>query len=491
MALTLGIVLLSACQPLSEYEINPNYPSEGQVPPTLVLTSVIANTLGAYRPLIGTYNGWSQIIASISSQQGDAGFQGYLGGEANFGFYSVMRDVAAMEFEGNRINTPAYKGIANFFRAYCLIDMTMQMGDIPMSEALQGKEYSNYSPKYDSQKDVFINCLALLEEANMILGESAIQKVSLGSGDIIYGGNVTNWQKAVNTLRIRILMNLSKKVDDADLKVKEQFATILNNPAKYPLFTSNDDNLAFKWYDLEGNRYLLFYQLANSDYYRIGNTYYNLIKKYNDPRISVVAERTVAAVRANPNSNEFDVNEYGGVDCNDSYENIYANRDNASIYSRARYCTPTGEPMIIVGYPELCFNIAEAINRGWIQGDAGDYYYSGIRASMKYYEISDAVINDYLSGSSVVYSGELEQILNQKYLAFFNNSGWEPFYNIRRTGFPALHVGANMTNPNGKIPVRWRYPQREYQTNEQNVKEAIQRQFNGSDGVDDVMWILK
>jgi hypothetical protein len=38
--------------------------------------------------------------------------------------------------------------------------------------------------------------------------------------------------------------------------------------------------------------------------------------------------------------------------------------------------------------------------------------------------------------------------------------------------------------------VRWRYPQQEYTTNETNVKAAIQSQFAGSDGVDDVMWII-
>ena len=444
-----AVFLFLACQPLSEYEVNPNSPSEGQVPPTLILTNVIANTLGTYRPIVGSYNGWAQYIASISSQQGDISFQGYLGGEASFSPYSVLRDVVSMEFE------------------------------------------SNFTPKYDNQKDVFMNCLSLLEEANSILGDAVIGKVSVGSGDLIYGGDVAGWQKAVNALRLRILINLSKKVGDTDLRIKEQFAEILSNPLKYPLFTSNEDNVTFKWYDIEGNRYLLFYQLANSDYYRIGNTYYNLIKKYNDPRISVIAERTKEAAAANPDNIEFDVTEYGGVDCNDSYDNIYATRDKASIYNRAYYCTPVGEPMILLGYSEQCFNIAEAINRGWIQGDDADYYKKGIRASMQFYGISESVISEYLNSSVVAYGGQLEQILNQKYIAFFNNSGWEPFYNIRRTGIPALNVGDNMNNPSGKIPVRWRYPQTEYQTNESHVQEAIKRQFDGTDGVDNLMWLLQ
>ena len=54
-----------------------------------------------------------------------------------------------------------------------------------------------------------------------------------------------------------------------------------------------------------------------------------------------------------------------------------------------------------------------------------------------------------------------------------------------------MNVGDNMNNPSGKIPVRWRYPQTEYQTNESHVQEAIKRQFDGTDGVDNLMWLLQ
>lgn len=117
--------------------------------------------------------------------------------------------------------------------------------------------------------------------------------------------------KAANALRLRTLINLSKRSDDTDLKIKEQFAEIVNNPTKYPLLGSNADNVVYRWYDIEDNRYLWFYLKANVDYYRIGNTYYDLIKKYNDPRISVIAERTKVAQDANPDNSNFDVNEYG------------------------------------------------------------------------------------------------------------------------------------------------------------------------------------
>lgn len=218
-ALVAGVFMLSACQPFSEYENNPNSASQGQVPPTLLLNTIIKNTLGCYRPLIGVQCGWSQYIASISAQQGDLEFQGYLGGEAGL-TYHIMRDVEAMEFEADRVNSPAYKGVGNFFKAWNYIDMTMQMGDVPMTEAMKGQSEANFTPKYDTQKQVFQNCLSMLEEANSILAQAAQEKVSLGSGDLIFNGDVAQWQKAVNALRLRTLINLSKRSDDADLKSK-------------------------------------------------------------------------------------------------------------------------------------------------------------------------------------------------------------------------------------------------------------------------------
>ncbi len=47
------------------------------------------------------------------------------------------------------------------------------------------------------------------------------------------------------------------------------------------------------------------------------------------------------------------------------------------------------EPYIILGYPELCFSIAEAAYRGWITGvDPSTWYYKGIDASMDLYSFN-------------------------------------------------------------------------------------------------------
>ncbi|HEV9038112.1 MAG TPA: SusD/RagB family nutrient-binding outer membrane lipoprotein, partial [Puia sp.] len=206
--------------------------------------------------------------------------------------------------------------------------------------------------------------------------------------------------------------------------------------------------------------------------------------------VGVMAQVAVAAGKQ-----PSDITAYNGLSSGLAISDIYNKKDSASALNVARYSTATGEPMIIVGYPELCFNIAEAINRGWISGDANAYYQNGIQASMKFYQqtggqITDGQISAYLAQSQVQYNGDLNNILIQKYLSFFNNSGWESFYNILRTGVPVLAVGPGNGN-NNKIPDRWMYPQTEYTYNAQNVKAAIQTQFGGADDRNGVLWIYQ
>lgn len=166
--------------------------------------------------------------------------------------------------------------------------------------------------------------------------------------------------------------------------------------------------------------------------------------------------------------------------------------------------------------PVCHFNIAEAINRGWVAGIAEDYYKKGIQASIAFYGIVNGVntgyylpigkqlgdwttvnynfdFETYYNQAGVKYeSGTtgLNKILTQKYLGFFQNSGWEPFFNSRRTGTPVLTGGIGVGN-NGVIPKRWTYPSAELNRNGANLKEALDRQFGGTDDINGEIWLIK
>ena len=64
-----------------------------------------------------------------------------------------------------------------------------------------------------------------------------------------------------------------------------------------------------------------------------------------------------------------------------------------SFINRKRYYqTYTAETSIVIGYSEMCFNIAEAMNRGWISSaNAETWYQNGIKASLAFYGVKDGV----------------------------------------------------------------------------------------------------
>lgn len=112
---------------------------------------------------------------------------------------------------------------------------------------------------------------------------------------------------------------------------------------------------------------------------------------------------------------------------------------------------------------------------------------------MEFYGVKAEDADAFLANPVNVYQGNnvsgLKQIREQKYVSLFQNSGYQAFFEQRRTGIPEFSVGEG--NANGRIPLRWMYPTREKQYNEANLKAALQSQFNGSDDINDVMWLVK
>ena len=204
---------------------------------------------------------------------------------------------------------------------------------------------------------------------------------------------------------------------------------------------------------------------------------------------------------------------------------VKANSGQYSLINRKRYYqTYTGEPSIQIGYAEQLFNIAEAINRGWISsgplGNAEAYYKAGIRVSMAFYGIPDAGsfqvyflqsgspgttavyntysvdadFNAYYNQPVVKYAADaataLTQILKQKYIALFRHSGLESYYTYRRTGVPAFTTGPGTGN-SSRIAMRFKYPGSEVTANSSNYSAALSSQFGGNDDINGLMWILK
>ena len=484
-------VALSSCQKFSDLEKDPNRP--GNVPPSLVFTSVLYSTY--YAPWSDVQR-WNQFYCSNYAYYAE---QKYDWTTTSFN-YSQLKNVNQMIAEAKRIglaDTNPYSAIGKFYKAFFFVDMSMRLGDVPLTEAL--KSLDNTMPKYDTQKAVFQQVLTWLEESNTDLQSLINSGDQTLTGDFMLNNDLKKWQKVVNSYKLRVLIALSKKESDTDLNIKTLFANVVNNPTKYPVMTSLDDNLKFT-YNNSTDKYPL-----NQDNYgqtatrnNMSATYLNTLALLKDPRTFIVADPAPAKIRAVLTASDFGA--YVGASSGESLDDMSTkmlNGEYSSISKSKYYSSYVGEPCIQIGYSELCFNIAEAITRGWLSGNAENYYINGIKASWAFHGVAsvDLKWDAYYSQATVKLNGTvseaLKQILTQKYLAFFQNSGWEAYNNYRRTGVPAFLTGTGTAN-SGRIAKRWQYPSPERTTNSVNYKASLVSQFGTeTDDINADIWILK
>ena len=484
-------VALSSCKKFSDLEKDPNRP--GNVPPSLVFTSVLYSTY--YAPWSDVQR-WNQFYCSNYAYYAE---QKYDWTTTNFD-YSQLKNVNQMISEAKRIglaDVNPYSAIGKFYKAYFFVDMSMRLGDVPLTEAL--KSLDNTVPKYDTQKAVFQQVLVWLEESNADLQTLINSGDQTLTGDFMLGNDLKKWQKVVNSYKLRVLISLSKKELDTDLNIKTLFSNTLNNPTKYPVMTSLDDNLKFT-YNNSTDKYPL-----NQDNYgqtatrnNMSATYLNTLVALKDPRTFIVADPAPVKIKGGLTATDY--NAYVGASSGESLDDMSTkmlNGEYSSISKSKYYSSYVGEPCIQIGYSEMCFNIAEAVTRGWASGNAEDYYIKGIKASWTFHDVSsvDSKWDAYYAQATVKLNSNvseaLKQILTQKYLAFFQNSGWEAYNNFRRTGVPAFLTGTGTAN-SGRIAKRWQYPSSERTTNAGNYKAALISQFGAeTDDINADIWILK
>jgi hypothetical protein len=519
------IVMLTAvsCQDLfEEFPDNPNVAGENDpVPPAFILRQLLVNVANGAdqaenQPLAGLLSRLNQYTTGLT-------FPLY-GGSNQYNWtdtgnsYPWLRNIIRLEKSAeSALGTErnGYLAISKFLRAYTFIWLTQRVGDIPMTEAGMGLD--ELTPRFDTQEEVYAAALALLEEANQELAAITADATAPPiDGDIFYNNNLNQWRKAVNAYKLRVLISLSKRADDTpSLSIKQRFQQVLDNPEQFPIFEGIDDNLNFFFVPVF-NRYPSQFILLYPNETTISETILELTTKYEDPRTFIIATPTPFAMNIEGRSID-DFNAYNGADNSRAQNDLFAESlGPEGIYSYINYIRylqgpdDIPEPNIIIGYSEMCFNIAEAINRGWVSGNAEEWYLNGVLGSLEFYGLSqgasvtvgdvngvpygDVVVDVDKFIENITYRGNnaegLAQILEQKYVAFWQNSGWEPLYQFRRTGIPQFREGEG-TNAQRRIPRRWQYPIREVDNNRENTMEAIQRQFGGTDDLFADMWLLK
>lgn len=318
-------------------------------------------------------------------------------------------------------------------------------GNVPYSEAMNP---DNPLPKYDDAKTVYDDILARLDA---VLPTITTSSSGFGEGDLIYQGDMTQWSKFGNSLKLKLAMIIA---DSDAAKAKSLVASAAPN-----VFTENGDKAAFPYIGTPPNYNPIAQNLnrlysARQDYVA-ASTIVTPMNELSDPR------------RA---SYFTDVNGtyIGG---NYGFLNTY------SLFSHVgeKLIEPTFEGLLM-DYAEVEFLLAEAVERDFISGSASEHYNKAITASILYWDGSEAEAAAYLAQPRVAYATATgnykEKIGFQKWLALYNR-GWEAWVEWRRLDFPKLSPPTGGNAPAGlAIPVRIIYPINEQTLNPGNRDAA-------------------
>jgi hypothetical protein len=334
-------------------------------------------------------------------------------------------------------------GIAQILTAYNLGSLTDAMGDVPWTQALQPGVI--FTPVLDKQEDIYDDIFQLLDDAIANLEKETIFP-SLGLQDLIYGGDIDLWKKFANGLKARYTMRLSLKAPAyADV------ITFANQS-----FTSGDEQAQFN-YNGNTSQSPYYCMFQDRDYYSASQSLHDKLVARSDPRDSVF-------FMPHPDAEEGLVFAPNGT----------ANQVQG-FYSISAISTITA-PTYLLSYHELEFLKAEAYVRTGNLALADTALKKGVTAAFQKLNIgltaADAVGYFNSSVRPKFTANPLSEVMNQKYIAFFEEEAFEAYNDYRRLQAMGDNV-IQLNNPlnTNRFPLRFSYGSSDITTNF-NIREA-------------------
>lgn len=418
--------------------------------------------------------------------------------QATFENYNPSADWRKVPFVDMISDTyPAYRAIINgtddavaqalakLFRIAIMHRVTDSYGPIPYTQIMENKTES-LEVAYDTQEQVYTQMFVEMDEViaafkdNLTLPSDAFSRY-----DAVYYGNVSQWLKFANSLKLRMAMRLSY-VDEATAKSKAAEAIAEG------VIEANADNASMHTTD---NRTTLIYNDWGD--HRIGADIINYMNGYNDPR----REKMFTTVKLVEDGQE--VQGYAGIRIG-----INVTSKSTAISSYSNMLVTSTDPYLWMNAAEVTFLRAEYELRWGSPETAKSLYEQAIKLSFEERGVSGAdtyvadatsrpaAYKDPLNQHSVgtpqstitiawetgtgedVKERNLERIITQKWIAIFP-LGTEAWTEHRRTGYPRL-LPVVVNNSGGAVDSekgarRLPYPVEEYTENPVNLQDAVSK----------------
>lgn len=461
----LSIVALAlsttSCNKFLDVNDTPNNPLE--VPAATLLPVGLSGTAFANS---NELNRFASTIMSVTTGVGNSSPASYdiyeifgddFGNQWNFEIYGgALINYKKMLEEAEKSSSPVYAGVGKIMMAFTFAMATDAWGDVPYSEALQG-DMELTSPRLDSQRDIYLGNNAegiqslfdLVREGLTDLDRESV--LTIGSDDIVYGGDLEKWKRAGNSLLLRLALQISVVEPQVATQVIEEVLQ------RNTFINANDQNLAVRFGGQVGSQAPLWTLTRNSSFQNellISTRFVNKLQGLNDPRLPLFVTRPTGQY----------------VTLDNGFRGTPPDAADRSVYNNYAIGIGGEGPVRLLTNAQTAFILSEAVIRLGVAGDASALYQRGIRASMQDAGVAAADIDAYFAANPTVVAlngtaeQQIEKIIDQKYIALFSN-GLEQWNDWRRTGYPVLADHQNAQGIDGTRPVRLIYLFTEQQRN--------------------------
>lgn len=505
-ALTVGFMLPS-CKDFTEVNTDPI--GAKTTSPAQLLAPTLVNLLSVNMLRGRTFNNeLMQVSVSISDAEGTVNRYDFRRSWADYtwnGLFTELtnvRDIYTLASKQEYQNS-SFMGISRILEAYAFSILTDTYGDIPYTESNKGKD-GIVEPKFDRQKDIYLDLFKNLEEANTLLTAGAAISAT---SDPVFKGDISKWRKLGNSLYLRLLLRISGKTEVATTVIAK-FKEIIGNPGKYPIMTTNNDTANLLWTTSSTST-----ALYSSPYTTIrGLDFRSAISKFFIDRLRDWGHPVLNSAAYGKNGiNRWGISTVGGnlIGVPSGFNPGSISAAQSAFYSFDNVPgtgTPTAgyslqvDPFtgIIMNVAEVDFILAEAVLKGWISGSVANYYNKGVLDMILYWIPSYPVssLTSYMTAADILWedaqpmAAKMEALHLQKYYALFlvDSEQWAEY---RRTGYPALPIkipGTSFAN-GGVMPARLYYPVIVQTANRDNYNAALAIQ--GPDQISTQVWWQK
>jgi len=480
------IVLLSVGCKKGTFDINsPNPNVTSAVDPKLVLPAAMTTTAVIVAGNPGTpgttsgndlFNVYMGYWAVSGDYIPNAGLVQYV---LNTDFGASIWDMAYPNLKNYNIieNTEGagnnYRAIAKTMKALLFSRLVDIYNNIPYTDALNGGT-SNF-PAYDNAESVYKAQVDQLDSAVLLIN-SASAADAKANGDIMFGGKMSSWKAFANTVKLKILMHLTQASGGtAYIQSKLSGMTTADfigtkaDAGVDPGYSNDANNHQNPlWNDIGSNSSGTTYQ--NNAYFRANSYAVNFYQSTNDPRDSFFySPNSAGAIQGRPFGST-------ALEHNDVISGIGGKSLGKNPTTTGSLQDP-GQPAYIITSTESLFLQAEAVQRGFLPGNAAALYQSAVEESFRLLGVANyataAATYTAQAGDATNFAGSsnpIKTIITQKWAALNTIDPVESWSDWRRLGIPSnlpVSIYPGTTAPH--IPYRLLYPTSEYNYNGENV----------------------